>query len=130
MTRLRPMRAGWAGGLVAAAIALTSVSRAAGGDPERGRLVFEKCVACHAVDDQPKDGPSLKGVIGRKAASRDDYRYSAALKRSDITWTTESLDAYLADPQAYVKGNRMAFAGLPEKQDRDDVIAYLEAATK
>ena len=97
---------------------------------ERGKAVFEKCAACHALDDTNGDGPALKGVFGRKAGSRDDFRYSAAMTRSGIVWTAETLDAYLADPQGYVRGNRMSFAGIGDKSDRDDLIAYLQLATK
>lgn len=110
------------------ALAVTSLRAA---DPDKGKAVFEKCAACHSLDeDTMKDGPSLKAVFGRKAGTREDYRYSAAMKRSDITWTAETLDAYIADPQGYIRGNRMAFAGVPDKQDRDDLIAFLEQATK
>ena len=72
----------------------------------------------------------LKGVIGRKAGSLEDYRYSAAMKRSDVTWDATTLDKYVTDPQAFIPGNRMAFAGIGDKAERDDLIAYLTIATK
>jgi cytochrome c len=100
------------------------------GDPDKGKVVFERCAACHALDEAKTDGPSLNGVFGRKAGSRDDYRYSAAMTRSGIVWDATTLDAYIANPQDYVKGNRMSFAGVSDKSDRDDLIAYLEQATK
>lgn len=100
-------------------------------DPERGKNLFEQCAACHGLGDETDtDGPTLKGVIGRKAGSLEDYRYSAAMKRSDITWTPMTLDAYIADPQGYIKGNRMAFAGISDPAEHADLIAYLEQATK
>jgi cytochrome c len=102
----------------------------ASGDPSKGKVVFEQCAACHALDEAKTDGPSLKGVFGRKAGSRDDYRYSAAMARSDVVWDATTLDAYLANPQEYIKGNRMSFAGVTDKSDRDDLIAYLEQATR
>ena len=102
----------------------------ADGDPSKGKVVFEQCAACHALDEAKTDGPSLKGVFGRKAGSRDDYRYSAAMTRSDVVWDATTLDAYIANPQEYIKGNRMSFAGVTDKSDRDDLIAYLEQATK
>ena len=102
----------------------------ADGDPGKGKVVFEQCAACHALDEAKTDGPSLKGVFGRKAGSRDDYRYSAAMTRSDVVWDATTLDAYIANPQEYIKGNRMSFAGVPDKSDRDDLITYLEQATK
>jgi len=69
-------------------------------------------------------------VFGRKAGSRDDYRYSAAMTRSSVVWNAATPDAYIANPQEYIKGNRMTFAGVTEKPDRDDLIAYLEEATR
>jgi cytochrome c len=100
------------------------------GDPNKGKVVFERCAACHAFDEAKTDGPSLSGVFGRKAGSRDDYRYSAAMTRSDIVWDAATLDAYITNPQDYINGNRMSFAGIGDKSDRDDLIAYLEQATK
>jgi len=100
-------------------------------DAERGKAVFEKCAACHALDAGTKtDGPILQGVFGRKAGSRDDYRYSSAMARSGVVWQATTLDAYIADPQGYIKGNRMSFAGITDKAERDDLIAYLELATR
>ena len=100
-------------------------------DPERGKRLFEQCAACHGLGDETgTDGPTLKGVIGRKAGSLEDYRYSAAMKRSGVTWTPMTLDAYIADPQEYIKGNRMAFGGITDPAERADLIAYLEQAAK
>jgi cytochrome c len=116
---------------VAVALLGLAVVTLAAADPERGKTAFEKCAACHAIDkDTQSDGPRLQGVFGRQAGSRDDYRYSAAMQRSMVVWTDETLDAYLADPQAYLRGNRMSFAGMPDKQEREDLIAYLKIATK
>jgi cytochrome c2 len=101
------------------------------GNPDTGKTVFEQCAACHSIDGSGDyDGPSLKGVIGRKAGSLEDYRYSAAMKRSDVTWDAASLDKYLTDPQAFIPGNRMAFAGIADTSERDDLIAYLTVATR
>src|SRR3954462_4037295 len=95
-------------------------------DPEKGKAVFEQCAACHSLDGSGDyDGPSLKGVIGRKAGSLEDYRYSAAMKRSDVTWDATTLDKYVTDPQAFIPGNRMAFAGISDAGLRADLIAYL-----
>jgi cytochrome c len=100
-------------------------------DPERGQRLFEQCAACHGLDDATDtDGPTLKGVIGRKAGSLEDFRYSAAMKRSEVTWTAATLDGYIANPQEYIKGNRMAFAGISDPAERADLIAYLEQAAK
>ena len=105
------------------------VMRAA--DPEKGKAVFEQCAACHSLDGSGDyDGPTLKDVVGRKAGSLDDYRYSAAMKRSDVVWDAVALDKYVADPQAFIPGNRMAFAGIADQGERDDLIAFLTIATK
>ena len=110
-------------------VASTPLVRAA--DPEKGKAVFEQCAACHSLGDPGDyDGPMLKGVIGRKAGSLEDYRYSAAMKRSDVTWDATTLDKYVTDPQAFIPGNRMAFAGISDNAQRDDLIAYLSIATR
>ncbi|BBE32558.1 hypothetical protein SmB9_02160 [Sphingosinicella microcystinivorans] len=69
-------------------------------------------------------GPNLSGVVGRKAGT-GEFNYSPAMKDSGIVWTSEKLDAFLLKPAATVKGTRMAFAGLPQPNDRANVIAYL-----
>ena len=112
-------------------LALVSTSLAAAADPDKGKAVFEQCAACHSLDGTGDyDGPSLKGIIGRKAGSLEDYRYSAAMKRSDVTWDAATLDKYVADPQAFIPGNRMAFAGIGDQAQRADLIAYITVATK
>jgi cytochrome c len=98
-------------------------------DLDRGKTAFDQCAACHGLGETTDtDGPTLRGVIGRAAGSREDYRYSAAMKRSGITWTATTLDAYITDPQGFIKGNRMAFAGIADASERADLIAYLEQA--
>jgi cytochrome c len=101
-----------------------AASAALGADPDHGKQVFEACAACHS-DKADALGPSLAGVIGRKAGSRDDFRYSNAMMRAGFNWDAGSLRQYLADPQAKVKGNRMPFSGLTDPKDIDDVIAYI-----
>ena len=75
-------------------------------------------------------GPSLHGIFARKAGELADFRYSPAMKRSGITWTPETLDKFIADPQACRAGNRMPYAGMANAADRADLIAYLQRATK
>jgi cytochrome c len=100
-------------------------------DIKNGKAVFEKCAACHSLEAGKNDiGPSLAGIFGRKAASLEDFRYSTAMKQSNVTWDERTLDAFIADPQAFIPGNRMPFDGLIDKQDRDDLLAYLKLATK
>jgi cytochrome c len=93
-------------------------------DVEHGRQVFQSCAACHS-DNPDALGPSLVGVIGRKAGSRDDFRYSSAMTRAGFNWDAANLRDYLKDPQAKVRGNRMPFSGLADPKDVDDVIAYI-----
>jgi cytochrome c len=111
--------------------ALASSAALAQGDPEEGAKVYNKCKACHVVDEaKNRVGPHLLGIIGRPAGSVEDYRYSAALKESGIVWDEASLDAYLASPKEVVPGTKMAFAGLRQEEERADVIAYLKEATQ
>ncbi len=96
----------------------------AAADAEHGKELFTACAACH-TEKPDALGPSLKGVIGRKSAALDDFRYSGPMKRANLTWTETNLHDYIADPQAKVKGNRMPYGGLTNPGDVDDVIAYL-----
>jgi cytochrome c len=101
------------------------------GDAKRGEKVFENCRACHAPDGAANEvGPGLRGVFGRKAGEREDFRYSPALKRSGITWTPQTMDTFIADPQKAVPANRMPYDGLPDARDRADLIAYMLQAFK
>jgi len=101
----------------------------AGGDAAAGRLVFRKCQAFHSMEPgKTLLGPSLAGIIGRKAGADANYNYSPAMKHADIVWDAKSLDAYLADPQKVVPGNKMPFPGLKTEQDRADVIALFASA--
>jgi len=112
------------GGVWAAVLALTP-GNAGAADAARGKVLFEACAACHT--DRPDAlGPSLKGVVGRPAASLPDFRYSNPMKRANLTWDDANLRAYILDPQARVKGNRMPFGGMGDPKDADDVIAYLK----
>lgn len=103
----------------------------ADGDAARGETKFQDCAACHKLEAGANNvGPSLHGVFSRKAGELADFRYSPAIKRSGITWTPETLDKFIADPQAVVPGNRMPYAGMASANDRADLIAYLQSATK
>ena len=94
-------------------------------DAGHGKQLFAACVACHS-ESADAQGPSLKGVAGRKAAALEDFRYSAAMKRSEIVWDAANLRDYLHDPQAKVKGNHMPFSGFTNVGDAEDVAAYLQ----
>ncbi len=111
----------------AAAVALMAVAAtpAFAADANHGKVVFQTCAACHS-DKPDAIGPSLRGVYGRKSASLADFRYSNAMMRANLTWDDANLKAYIKDPQAKVKGNRMPFGGLSSDADIDDVIAFLK----
>ena len=97
------------------------------GDPARGADLFrQNCGACHSQErGQNLVGPSLFSVVGRAAASTVDFSYSAAMKRSEIVWTSDQLMAYLKAPRRYVPGVKMMFPGLADNKDREDVVAFL-----
>jgi len=98
---------------------------AAAADANHGKALYQTCAACHS-EKPDAIGPSLKGVVGRKAAALEDFRYSAPMRRANLTWDDANLRAYIADPQSTVKGNRMPFGGLRNPGDVDDVVAYLK----
>jgi nitrite reductase (NO-forming) len=101
---------------------------AASGDVAAGKLVFRKCQACHSLEPGKNGlGPSLVGIVGKKASSVPNFNYSPAMKASNLTWDIAMLDAYLADPQKSVPGNKMPFPGLKTENERKAVIAYLAA---
>ncbi|MBR0716513.1 c-type cytochrome [Bradyrhizobium liaoningense] len=94
-------------------------------DAEHGKTVFKACATCHATDQADRVGPGLGGIIGRKAGTVPSFRYSGAMKNSDIVWDAKILDAYLESPQKVVPGNTMPYAGLKNPTDRTDLVAYL-----
>ena len=117
--------------MFAVILAVAATPSFAAGDPAAGKSKFIVCTACHSVaaGAPKKMGPNLNGVVGSKAGAHDgSFSYSPALKASGLTWTEANLDKWLAGPAKLVPGNRMAFPGLPNPQDRANVIAYLKAA--
>ncbi len=124
--------------LISANLALALGSGAAGaaeGNAEAGEDVFKKCRACHEVgpDAKNKLGPVLNGLFGRKAGTIEGFAYSPANKKAGDegwTWTEDKLLTYLANPREAMPGNRMAFVGLADEQDRLDVLAYLKKFAK
>jgi cytochrome c len=97
------------------------------GDIALGEKVFKKCAACHSINKDGKNniGPALYNVVGRKTGVVTDYKYSKALASFDKEWTFEELNGYLIKPAKWVKGTKMAFAGLRKEKDRASVIKYL-----
>jgi cytochrome c len=113
------------GAAAAAVLVAVAAPPAAAADAAHGKVVFQTCAACH--NEKPDAiGPSLRGVYGRKSAALPDFRYSNAMMRAGLTWDDANLKAYIKDPQAKVKGNRMPFGGLSSDADIDDVIAFLK----
>ena len=97
------------------------------GDLTTGEKVFKKCAACHSIVKGGKNniGPALYNVVGRKVGAVDDYKYSKALSGYEKEWTFEELNGYLIKPAKWIKGTKMAFAGLRKEKDRASVILYL-----
>ena len=97
------------------------------GDLTHGEKVFKKCAACHSIVKGGKNniGPALYNVVGRKVGGVDDYKYSKALEGYEKNWTFEELNGYLIKPAKWIKGTKMAFAGLRKEKDRASVIKYL-----
>jgi cytochrome c len=110
---------------IATAVMVTVPLAVVAADANHGKVVFQACAACHS-DKPDAIGPSLRGVYGRKSAALADFRYSNAMQRANLIWDEANLAAYIKDPQAKVKGNRMPFGGLAADKDVDDVIAYLK----
>jgi cytochrome c len=100
-------------------------------DLANGALHLNLCRACHSFTQGGPDmtGPNLYGVFGRKVASRPDYPYSEALKAKGWTWDADQLDHWLKSPRTYVPGTKMSFYGIPDDQDRRDLIGYLKVVT-
>jgi len=108
---------------------------AAEGDAARGEELFRlrQCMTCHTLNEgENRVGPTLYGLFGREAGSVDGYNYSPAMRDSAIIWSAETLDQHLADPRNFIPGNRMGLMnprGVPDAQERADLILYLEQAT-
>ena len=112
---------------LAAALALAA-GTAAGADAARGKQLYARCAACHALD-YDRVGPRHCGLIGRRAGSVPGFDYSPAMKRSKLVWTKENLDRFLADPVRTVPGTAMTYAGVADSKERADLIAYLGSAS-
>ena len=97
------------------------------GDVASGEKIFKKCAACHSIvkGGKNKIGPALYNVVGRSVGAVNDYKYSKALAGYDKSWTFEELNGYLIKPAKWIKGTKMAFAGLRKEKDRASVIKYL-----
>lgn len=97
------------------------------GDATAGEKTFKQCGLCHSTKaGENRIGPSLYGIVGRVAGTASAYNYSAANKKSGVTWTEQAIFDYLENPRAKMPGTKMAYAGLKKPQDRANLIAYLK----
>lgn len=114
-------------GVVLMGLATSAGSALAQGNPQTGARLFKGvCYQCHRVEEgQNLVGPSLYNVVGRKAGAVEGFTYSEALLNSGIVWTEENIDKYIANPNTFIPGNKMAYAGLRSAPARAHVIAYL-----
>jgi cytochrome c len=109
---------------VACSLALVAPARA---DVDTGQLFFKRyCSVCHSLEaGRNKFGPSLSGVVGRKAAGIEGFDYSEAFRKLDVTWTVETLDQYLTGPQKFAPGTRMTYPGVANADDRHSLVEFL-----
>ena len=118
--------------IILAALGLIGLNTASySQDAEKGAIVFKKCMVCHTIEDETtkKLGPSLKGLVGRKAASVEGYKYSNAMlakAAEGVIWDEATLAVYLPDPKGFVPGTKMAFPGLKNPEDVANLIAFLK----
>jgi cytochrome c len=114
--------------MIIIALACVISGRVSAQDVAAGEKAFAICRACHQIGPNAKDaiGPVLNGVVGRKAGTYPGFAYSTANKDSGLTWDEATLEKYLADPQAVVKGTKMIFPGIKDPAKVKDVIAFLK----
>ena len=113
---------------------LSSVGTAAAqtGDATKGERAFGQCKTCHTVDKGGRNGvgPNLFGFLGRKAGTIDGFKFSEAMTGSGIVWDEKTLSEYLKDPKGRIPGNKMVFVGIKRQDQLDDLIAYLQKASR
>ena len=104
----------------------------ANADPEDGARVFRRCQACHTIEQggENKIGPNLYNVVGADYGHTAGFNYSNAVMNASGTWTYENLNQWVQGPNDFIAGNKMAFAGLDDPEDRANVIAYLRQHTE
>ncbi|HLI13426.1 MAG TPA: c-type cytochrome [Alphaproteobacteria bacterium] len=116
---------------LAAGLLLAAQAAEAAGNAENGGKIFRRCEICHAIraGEPNRIGPSLYGLFDREAGKAPGFSYSANLAKADFKWDDAKLDKWLANPQAFLPGARMAFR-LTNPQEREDIVAYLHQAAK
>lgn len=118
--------------MMAAMLTALAAPAFAEGDAAKGKKIFNKCKACHAVGEGAKNkvGPLLTGIVDSPAGQNPDFKYSAALieaAEAGLVWDVENLSAFLTKPKDFMKGTKMAFAGMRKESDVENVIAYLQS---
>ncbi len=127
MFRLVRTLAGIALALAACAATAASNNAVLRGDPSAGEAIYGRCLACHALA-YDRTGPRHCGLFGRRAGSVKGFAYSDAMQRSKIVWNEKTLDRFLANPLTAVPGTAMGYAGVTDRMERADLIAYLKQA--
>ena len=119
------------GALMILTVTVTA-SAASAQDAAAGKTSFNKCLACHAIGEGAKNkvGPELNGIDGRKSGTAPDYNYSDANKNSGITWGEAVFKEYIKDPKAKIPGTKMAFAGIKNEKEINDLWAYVSQFDK
>ncbi len=105
-----------------------SAAGASGNAAPSGRQLFSPCAVCHAVKegDAARVGPNLYGIVGRQAGADPAFAYSKAMRESGVVWTEDNLDAFIENPQMFIRGNRMGYAGERNAEKRAAIIDYLK----
>jgi cytochrome c len=115
-------------GVAALAVLLGGTAAYADGDAAKGEKVFGKCKTCHEIATaKNKVGPTLQGVIGRKAGTVEGFKYSEAMTGSGVTWDAVTIAEYVAKPKEFIAGNKMAFVGLKKEDEIENLVAYIQA---
>ena len=125
----------WIVGLgISAMISASTGCLAEEGNAKAGESVFKRCKACHEINkERNKIGPSLVGIVDRKAGIAEKYKYSKSLLKmaeEGLVWNVENLDKYLMKPRDFIKRGKMTFAGLKNPEDRANLIAFLKSKSK
>jgi cytochrome c len=117
--------------ILSAGLAAMTIPARAAGDAKNGEQIFNQCKPCHSLEPGKNGvGPTLHGLLGRKAGTVPGYSYSPAMQSSGIAWNEDSLAKFLADPSTVVPGTKMVYAGIKNEAQRDDLIVYLKEATQ
>ncbi len=119
-------------GLAMALIVGTAGAAMAAGDVDNGAKLYKRCKACHTLDEGGKNkvGPNLFGIFGREAGTLEGFKFSKAMKASDVVWDEATLDQFLTKPKKFIPKTKMGFPGLKKEGQRADIIAYLMKMTQ